>query len=195
MAPEPPTPALAELGLLEIAPAEPPLGNPLAARISRRLRLPCRLEPVPDTLALVDLPGRNQVDADRLLAAVEALPARPACTRIAVTGRDIGHPIFTHFFGRARRGGNAVVVSTARLDPTFYGLDPDPERLLERALREVLHELGHASGLGHCGDWACVMHFAANVGDLDNRGGSYCPGCASRLPGALALPSQGSPTS
>ena len=186
MAPEPPPSAIAELGILEVAPAQAPFGPLLAARISRRLRVPCRLEAARDELVVTDLPGRNQVDADRLLAAVEDLPTSPDYVRIALTSRDIGHPIFTHFFGRARHGGRALLVSTARLDPTFYGLPPDPEQLLTRALREVLHELGHTAGLSHCDDWGCVMHFAAKVEDLDNRGDGYCARCARYLPPALA---------
>jgi len=179
-------PAITRLELVEIAAGLPALGRELAARASRLLRMPCRLTSAPATLIVPELPRRNQADADRLLTALEALPAPPGCLRIAVTGRDIGHPIFTHFFGRARLGGRTVLVSTARLDPVFYGYAADPEVTLRRAAREVLHEIGHVGGLEHCRNWRCVMHFAATIGDLDNRGALLCRACAADLPPELA---------
>ena len=46
---------------------------------------------------------------------------------VGVTSLDVGLPIFTFVFGRARQGGSAAVVSLARLEPAFYGLAPDAE--------------------------------------------------------------------
>lgn len=183
---EGPPPAFAELELLEVAPHPEQLGPELAARLSQRLHLPCRLATPPEDLLIPELAGRNQIDADRLLGVLESLPRRSGSVRVGLTHRDMGHLIFTHFFGRARHGGHAVLVSTARLDPTFYGMTPDHGLLIDRTLREILHELGHAGGVGHCRDWECVMHFAATVEDLELRGDTYCPRCAAVLPEALA---------
>lgn len=182
----PPDADIAELEILEVGAVPDGLGEALAERLSRRVGLPCRLGEAPEGLRIPMLANRNQADADRLLAALEALEAPPGRVRVGVTARDIGHPVFTHFFGRARRGGRALVVSTARLDPTFQGLPPQPGLTLERALLEILHELGHVAGLGHCERWGCVMHFTATVEALDNRGRSFCRACAARLPFLLS---------
>ena len=50
--------------------------------------------------------------------------------------------VFTFVFGLARQGGRACVVSLARTDPSFYGLPPDPDLRDERAVAEILHEIG-----------------------------------------------------
>jgi archaemetzincin len=159
----------------------------LAARVSVAAGLLCRVggtapvEPLP-------LPGRAQADADRLLAALERLPREGGTVTAGVTSLDIGSPIFTHHFGRARHGGRALVVSLARLTPLAYGLPDDRDLTLRRASLELLHELGHVRGLGHCRDNACIMRFVPTVEGIDNRGTTFCAACAASvgLPHALA---------
>src|SRR5512147_1029276 len=111
----------------------------LAARLSRRVRVPCRV----DGEVRIEpplLPDREQGDADALLTYLEGPVAVPHEVTVAVVALDLGIPIFTFVFGRARQGGTAALVSLARLDPTFYGLPEDPELLTHRALVEVVHE-------------------------------------------------------
>jgi len=157
----------------------------VAARLSGRLSLPCRTaapkRPVPVPL----LAGRPQADADGLLAALEALSTTPGEIVLGLSTVDIGHPIFTHFFGRARHHGRAALVSLARLTPEFYGLPPDPGLCLERACREAIHELGHVAGLLHCPDFACVMRFAPTVDVIDVRGAWFCRSCLAGARAAL----------
>ncbi|MGE5233796.1 MAG: archemetzincin [Acidobacteriota bacterium] len=152
----------------------------LVAEASAHLAVPCRLLTTP-RLVSATIPGRDQIDADRLLLEVEALaqPAGPAL--VAVTSRDVAIPIFTFVFGRARVGGRAAVVSLARLQPEFYGLPADPGLALRRAVAEVLHELGHVGGLGHCNDYQCLMHFSNSVEAVDQRGLEYCRECRRAL--------------
>ena len=168
----------------EISPTEI---EKLVARASARLALPCRL--LADELVVEPLviPGRAQVDADQLLEQIEALAVGRRGPLVALTRRDLAIPIFTFVFGRAPLGGRAALVSLARLQPTFYGLPPDPEVAGARTLAEVLHELGHLAGLGHCPEAACLMRFAANVETVDLRGHAFCASCAAALPpGVLA---------
>jgi archaemetzincin len=185
MADEPPPIELDAIEVLAIAAVSQDLVAGVTAGLSRRVAVPCREACAPATLVLPHLTGRNQVDADRLLERVERLD-RPAGTlRVALTAEDIGHPIFTHFFGRARHGGGAAIVSAARLDPTFYGLPPDPGLTVERSVLEGLHEVGHLLGLKHCDDWGCVMRFSPNVEAIDVRGKTFCAACAAELPASL----------
>jgi archaemetzincin len=176
----PPDPArLPGIDLLPLGPL--PDAAEIAAALSRRVSVPCR------ALGKLDLPmppldGRDQADADGLLARIEEFKSRDGAAVVGLTARDLGTPVFAWVFGRARRGGRAAVVSLARLDPRFYGLPPDGPLTLRRAVAEVLHELGHVAGLAHCPDPGCVMRFAALVEAADLRGDRPCRDCAARLP-------------
>ncbi|HEX5130918.1 MAG TPA: archemetzincin [Candidatus Krumholzibacteria bacterium] len=153
----------------------------IVARVSRRLAVPCHLDPAPWACTPVHLSGRDQVDADLLLASLDG-PVEPGSIRVGLTGLDLGLPIFTYVFGRAHRGGHAAVVSLARLSPERYGFPPDPDLAARRAVAEIMHELGHVAGLGHCDDFNCIMHFSPNVESIDVRGMTFCRACADALP-------------
>ena len=161
----------------------------VVAGVSRRLTLPCRLLPLAQVGSWPRLDGRDQVDADRLLERLERTHpdvARDGELLVGITSRDIGSPLFTHFFGRARQFGKAALISLARLAPDFYGFPPDERLARRRAEAEVLHEVGHLLGLGHCRVPSCVMRFAGTVDAIDLRGEQFCSGCARQLPEDLA---------
>ena len=180
--PRPPRAQIVEVRLLAVAGPPPPELDRLLGRLSRRLAVPCRRSPPRSDLGGRELPGRDQLDADSLLGNLEALAAEPTTPLVGLTDRDLGLPIFTHVFGLARVGGNAAVVSLARLRPDNYGEPPDPELLLERTIAEILHELGHVAGLMHCRDANCLMHFCSRVEAADVRGSNLCAACAALLP-------------
>lgn len=181
MAPEAVGSRVGELGFLAIGSVPPELAQGLLERVSRDVALPCRWlvgEPAP---AARSLEGRAQADADALLADLEER-AGGGRVLVGVTDLDLGHPIFTFFFGRARLHGTAALVSLARLAPAFYGLPDDPRVTIRRAAREVIHELGHVAGLKHCDRYDCIMHFANDVGAIDLRGAGFCDACVRALP-------------
>ena len=132
------------------------------------------------------LEGRRQADADAMLARLESLATHEDEVLVGLVAVDIGHPIFTFFFGRARHEGRAALVSLARLTPTFYGLPEDRELTVSRAAWETLHELGHVAGLVHCDDYGCLMHFSRSVEAIDVRGKEFCENCRDQLAGELA---------
>lgn len=171
------------LDFVTVGPFPAALAQDLVARTSRRLPVPCRLLRGPGPAA-PRLEGRDQADADRLLAALEAVAGDGPVGHVlmGLTAQDIGSPLFTFFFGRARLRGRAGLVSVARLAPTFYGLPDDPEVTARRAVIEILHEFGHVAGLTHCDDFGCLMHVTTNVEGLDARGAAYCETCLARLP-------------
>jgi archaemetzincin len=176
---------LERIEVLEVAAPPRDLVEAVAAALSRRVSVPCSIRSAPAGFAVPRIRGRNQADADRLLAAVEALDPPEGHVLVALTAEDIGHPIFTHFFGRARHFGAAAVVSVARLDPQFYGLPADRGATVRRTVLEIVHELGHLAGLEHCDDWGCIMRFASTVEAIDNRGSRFCLDCAAELPPAF----------
>jgi archaemetzincin len=167
--------------LLPVGTVLPGALDALAARLSRRVELACHVLP-PRELPVRHLPNRDQLDAGALLETLEERATADAGLLVGVTGEDIAIPVFTFVFGLARQGGRACVVSLARTDPSFYGLPPDPALRDERAVAEVLHEMGHLATLEHCPDRGCLMSFAGNIERVDTRGSRFCSSCAQRLP-------------
>jgi len=177
---------LSELRFMALGEISRDLLDRLVAEVSRHVAAPCRIVPGPSDVELRGrlLDGRSQIDGDHLLQALEGAVAGPGLV-VGVTGRDLGRKVFRFIFGLARAGGPAVLVSTARLDPTLYGLPTDPALIARRACAEVMHELGHAFGAGHCRRADCLMHFSPEVESIDLRGVAFCGACARELPEEL----------
>jgi archaemetzincin len=170
--------AFHEIAFLSVAGLSEPEAEKLVEHASAHLDVPCRLFPEPSGLDLSIIPGRDQLDADRLLVSLEKLETPPGRALVGLTEKDLAIPIFTFVFGRARVGGHAAVVSLARLRPERYGLPPDPALTARRATAEILHELGHVAGLGHCPDYQCLMHFSTDVEAADLRPLTLCAECS-----------------
>jgi len=90
-------------------------------------------------------------------------------------------------FGEALLEGPVAAVYLARLRPEFYGKAPSRELFVERACKEVVHELGHTFGLRHCSNPKCVMHFSNTIFDTDFKDVFYCLRCQSALIRALTI--------
>ncbi len=90
---------------------------------------------------------------------------------------DLYIPVFTYVFGEAQLNGKHSIVSLCRLHEEFYTGRTDAELLFERAVKEILHELGHNFGLLHCLNWDCVMHASAEIEEVDIKGRVYCSDC------------------
>jgi len=90
-------------------------------------------------------------------------------------------------FGEALLQGPVATVYLIRLRPEFYGKASNRELLVERACKEVIHELGHTFGLRHCSNPKCVMHFSNTILDTDFKDLLYCLRCQSALMRALTF--------
>jgi archaemetzincin len=141
-----------------------------------------RSEPLGIDLEPFYAPDRRQYHATLLLA--ELLRHLPSSGGriVGITAEDLFIPVLTFVFGQAQLGGPAAVVSVMRLHTEFYGLPSDEPLLLDRAVKEVVHELGHGFGLVHCPDRSCVMSSSTYVEDVDLKSERFCTDCTSLLP-------------
>ena len=132
----------------------------LIARLARRL--PARLGGAVEVRPPRFDPGlsfdrtRGQYNSRQLLALLVEDGADHADRALGVTALDLFIPALSFVFGEAQLDGRAAVVSLHRLRSEAYGLRPDPGLLLERLVKEALHELGHTHGLVHCHALDCV---------------------------------------
>jgi archaemetzincin len=102
---------------------------------------------------------------------------------ILLTDVDIFVPVLTFIFGEAQLNGKHSILSVCRLHEEFYSGISNEKLLLERAIKEALHELGHCYGLRHCLDWDCVMHSSPGIEEVDIKGGTFCSKCISSIEG------------
>lgn len=124
------------------------------------------------------------------------LPADAGCQAVlGLTDVDISitkgeHPDWG-LLGLAYQGGRVGVVSSFRMRR-----DADHRRIAERAVKVVLHELGHVVGVPHRNDGpTCLMNDAGgSVQTVDRASGALCDGereAAGRALG-IELPASGS---
>ncbi len=132
-------------------------------------------------------PSRRQYDANVIL---DRLLSRIPGRFLAVTSVDLytSSSLNLNFiFGQAQCPGRGAVVSTHRLDPSFYGAEPDPGLFFERLVKESVHELGHTFGLLHCPNPRCVMSFSNSVLDVDRKGRDFCSRCRQMFKNSATL--------
>ena len=80
--------------------------------------------------------------------------------------------------GEAHMGGRVTVIYIPRRRQGLYVKKSDINKLVEqRAIKEAVHELGHAFGLTHCEKSRCVMHFSNSLQDTDFKHYIFCERC------------------
>jgi len=150
-----------------------PLGGKLATRFGFRVRA---VLPWFEPERAYD-PSRGQYLSTAILAGLLTRDIADGERRLAVTAMDLFVPVLTYVFGEAQLDGPAAVVSTHRLRNEAYGMPPDPDLLLERLVKEAVHELGHTHGLLHCVDPGCVMRSSTYVEEIDLKRDDFCSAC------------------
>ena len=83
-------------------------------------------------------------------------------------------------FGQAHFGkkGKAAIISVYRMNPFSYvGGKRNDELLVQRMIKEAVHELGHLFGLRNCSELECVMYLPRSLKSLDKKTDSFCLKC------------------
>lgn len=143
-------------------------------------------EPVQPLAVQVDTgpayaPDRRQYHTTLLLAGLLRRLSEQGSEILGITGVDLYIPVLTFVFGQSQLGGSGAGISTYRLRTEFYDLPPDEGLLVERTIKEAVHELGHAFGLVHCSDYTCVVSVSTYVEEVDLKDAGFCRACRAAL--------------
>ncbi len=122
---------------------------------------------------------RGQYVANSLIRAIPR--SEPGVKTLGMTDRDLYAPDLNFVFGQAQLPGDRAVMSVARLRSEDWDEDPDHDLLIERAVKEAVHELGHTIGFHHCDDPDCVMHFSNRLAETDRKRRMFCEECSAKL--------------
>ena len=126
---------------------------------------------------------RKQYFSTQIIAEMRKLTDQFDGKIMLLTDVDIFVPALTFIFGEAQLNGKHSILSVCRLHEIFYSGIANESLLLERTIKETLHELGHNYGLRHCIDWDCVMHASNGIEEVDIKGNTYCKKCRTMVEG------------
>jgi len=122
-------------------------------------------------------PARGQYHSTKILREVVNYLPPDGLKILGITDVDLCTPVLTFVFGEAQLGGKACVISLTRLRQEYYALPSKDTLLLNRVVKEAIHELGHTLGLIHCSFPKCVMAFAPDVLSIDQKLPQFCSSC------------------
>ena len=168
------------LDLLAIGDVDARLLQTLRRALAGSFRLPARVLDARLDPRLAFHSERGQHHSSELLRAMQPYAAAGAWRVLGITAVDLYIPILTFVFGEAQMGGPCAVVSFHRLTQEFYGLPPDPDLLVERLIKESVHEVGHTFDLTHCDDYSCAMAPSHAVEWIDLKDPTLCSSCRAR---------------
>jgi len=169
------------LDLLPIGTFDERLLRELAPALADAFRVPCRIISARLDPQFAFHRERQQYHSSEILQAMQEHAANGAWRVLGVTGMDLYIPILTFVFGEAQMGGPCAVVSFHRLMQEFYGLPADPSVLIDRLIKESVHEVGHTLDLTHCDDYSCAMAPSHAVEWIDLKGAALCGSCQGRV--------------
>jgi archaemetzincin len=122
-------------------------------------------------------PTRRQYNGVKLVHEIENGLSSDSSKTIGIFNVDLFIPILTYIFGQAFLNGRTGIASAYRLSNERYGIKTDDKLVLDRLIKEVIHELGHTFGLIHCHIPACVMRSSTYVEDIDQKSMHLCLSC------------------
>ena len=130
-------------------------------------------------------PIRRQYNGTKLLREVDVLFSSESYKTLGLFSVDLFIPILTYIYGQAFLNGRTGIASLYRLSNERYGINSDNNFILERFIKEVIHELGHTFGLIHCHIPNCVMRSSTYVEDIDQKSANICTKCRNEMNSVL----------
>jgi len=171
---------LTQIVIFPIGGVEDSITDFLAFSLHENLRIPCSISNVLISIDDIYDIVRKQYYSTKLLERLLKHKKDDHTKLLGVADVDLFIPPLSFVFGEAQVGNTCAVVSTHRLRQEFYGLPQDPSLLLERLLKEAVHELGHTLRLPHCEDYRCAMAPSHAVEWIDLKGSALCAECRRR---------------
>lgn len=148
------------------------------ARVEEVVGLRVDVRPNSVDLSRALVPDREKYDLSRMLRLVAQHLDGADGRVLLLTPKDTFGDELNWSTGRSYVGGPIALVSTHRLDPAFWGADPDAALEARRACKIALHELGHTFGRSeHCLRWECCVHGSGSIDEIDLTGADYCADC------------------
>ncbi len=172
-----------EINVVPIHLSNSRLLDDILAELSQRFNNPVNLIELDINIESAFSIERKQFFSTQLLANTIKLSGNINGKVLLITEFDLYVPALTFVFGEAQLNGKHSIVSLCRLHEEFYSGTSNHNLLLERTLKEILHELGHNFGLKHCLNWDCVMHASLSIEEVDIKGDKYCKTCATSVEG------------
>lgn len=121
---------------------------------------------------------KNQYDAEVILNVLKG-HKEDSDKILGITSNDCYTSDLNFVFGLAT--GETGVVSTARLDPEFYGGSANFELIIKRTLKEVIQEIAHMFGIKNCGNPECVMSYSSSISYVDDKNNDFCKDCTLKI--------------
>lgn len=157
--------------------------NSIVSELQNSFSSAVRLLPIDLSIEDAFSKERSQYFSTQILSDISGMTTELPGKILSVTEVDLFVPVLTFVFGEAQLNGRLAIMSVCRLHEEFYSGISDDQLLFNRAMKEVLHELGHNFGLRHCVDWDCVMHSSQGIEEVDIKGSSFCRSCAKSVDG------------
>jgi len=120
--------------------------------------------------------ARRQYLASAILYSLKNYVPSDGKVLVLVVDIDLYEDGFNYIFGQS--SGDVCIVSIYRFKPCTKVISQCERKLInERAVKTIIHEIGHSLGLPHCRDEKCVMYFSNWLGDTDKKGKVFCKNC------------------
>ncbi|MBS7658817.1 MAG: archaemetzincin family Zn-dependent metalloprotease [Candidatus Bathyarchaeia archaeon] len=157
------------------------LSEKIKLKFNAEVKIKSSIEPPEDAYN----PFRKQYYSTKILYhLLDALSSTEIDKILGVTDVDLYVPRLNFVFGEALCPGKVALISLFRLNPNLYS-EKNGDKLLERTIKEAVHELGHTFGLMHCENSTCVMFFSNSLFDTDKKTENFCVKCKEKLEGKI----------